>query len=125
MNTLTELAERVERLTGPCRETDGLIFKALEQRDGDVWTTFGDDNVWHRRDPKDRVAYDPPPDYTRSLDAAMTLARSNREAMLMFHVAFREYESDESNAPPNLFPQIRAMLAYHLRARASMEDQHG
>jgi hypothetical protein len=73
MTTLIELAEQCEKLTGPCRETDGLIFKALEQREEDMWTTFGDDEVWHRQDPNDHCAYDPPPLYTASLDVAMTL----------------------------------------------------
>lgn len=73
MGELLALAERCEKATGPDRELDGLIFKALEQREKDMWTTFGDDNVWHRRDPQDHAAFDPPLSYTKSIEAAKTL----------------------------------------------------
>lgn len=74
--TLDDLIARLEKLTGPDRQLDGLIFKTLYQRDEDMWTTFGDEDVWHRRDPSDHCAYDPPPNYTACMADAVTLVRS-------------------------------------------------
>jgi hypothetical protein len=67
---LTQLAERVMALTGPDREVDGLIFKALNpDRD---WFKFSD--CWCARCPDDAAAFDTPEHFTASLDAAMSLA---------------------------------------------------
>lgn len=54
------------------REIDGRLFKLIYEKPGDVWDEFGE-GVWHRRDPEDTCAYDPPPAYTASLDEAMKL----------------------------------------------------
>jgi hypothetical protein len=74
MRDFEELAEMAEAADGGSRRLDGLIFRALEQREGDVWVEFGDDDVWHRQDPDDRVAYDTPPRYTGSIDVAAKAA---------------------------------------------------
>jgi hypothetical protein len=89
--TLYDLADKVERLTGPCRETDAEICLAIKRPQGIVRA----------------------PAYTASLDAAMTLARNNREAMVMMYVAHRTFEHAEMDDPPNLLPRIKAMLAWH------------
>jgi hypothetical protein len=71
-DVLEQLIERLERAREPSRALDGLIFKATQEKLGDVWSEeIGD--VWHRQDPEDRVAYDPPPYFTGSVDAALTL----------------------------------------------------
>jgi len=70
MTTYQTLADRCRSTREPDRVLDGLLFKTLEEKPGDVWSdAFGDD-VWHRRDPDDTVAYEGPPAYTSSLDAA-------------------------------------------------------
>lgn len=52
------------------REFDGEIWKAVEP-EGD-WHLF-DDGLWCKRDPKDPIAFDPPPKFTTSIDAALSL----------------------------------------------------
>lgn len=80
---LLSLADRVERLQGPCRETDALIFKAIgapvpfqfaskmialswDEDDGCYFAPFGDM----------RVRYECPA-YTASLDVAASLIPAN------------------------------------------------
>lgn len=84
---IAELIAKLETLSGPDRETDGLIFKAVTEP-GDHWHQFdvGDDigeqslsPVWYRRDPDDESAYEAPPFYTESIDAALTLVPEGRE----------------------------------------------
>lgn len=122
---LTEIAERVERLTEPCRETDCLIFELGHRlltpaRRG----TIDGEPTGEYFDLNGDVLPERAPRYTESLDAAMTLARNNREAMLMIHAAFGSFESDEMDAVPNIFPRIKAMLLTILRARAASENSH-
>jgi len=66
---LIALAARVEGLTGPCRETDGLIAKALNPELD--WVLF--DDCWGSRCPHDGIAFDMPKPFTASLDAALGL----------------------------------------------------
>lgn len=82
MTDTTKLAERIEALEGPCRETDAEIYSALFPEkvpspivqsgygwrfDGQGWwCETGED----ARAPRNSIY---PPDYTASLDAAMTL----------------------------------------------------
>lgn len=70
---LPALVDALVFMTAPSRLADGEIFRAVCGRPGDVWRQFGDDDIWHRQDPKDTVAYEPPPYYTASIDAALTL----------------------------------------------------
>lgn len=82
---LIKLAEGVEALTGPCRETDALIMAALFVReDRHIGTREGwDDESWADCIPvKDAVWVDPATDkwvstharrFTASLDDALTL----------------------------------------------------
>lgn len=135
--TLTELASRVERLTGPCRETDLAVHLALwpdddlakmtqtrrglDSQEGYAWTISGASIVYERWTADGRCPHNggyPLPMYTASLDAAMTLARNNHEVMLMLHVAFYSFDSDEMDRDPDLFPRIKAMLLSNIRARA-------
>lgn len=67
-----EIIEKLGAGTGPDRVIDGLIFKAIEHRPGDIWTDQFD-GVWYRQDPEDAVAYECPPLYTACLDEAMML----------------------------------------------------
>lgn len=69
---LEALARRCEDAGEGSREIDGEIFKAACNCPGDEWWRF-DDGLWCRQDKEDRVAFDLPPSYTTSLDAAMTL----------------------------------------------------
>jgi hypothetical protein len=138
--TLTDLAERVEKLTGPCRETDGLIFKALEQREEDMWTTFGDDEVWHRQDPQDHCAFDAPPAYTASLDAAMTLVPEgvwyclsgpHSESGGRYRGGPQRFDmtmgigEDRADGKAASAPNATVAAALRLRARAASESSHG
>jgi hypothetical protein len=67
---LIALAIRCEQATGPDRELDGEIAMALmPHRD---WFRFED--TWGARCISDDSAFDMPDEYTRSIDAAMTLA---------------------------------------------------
>jgi hypothetical protein len=113
-NPLTVLAERVSALTEACRETDGLIYQSIDPVIVQCWPH------WNRAQLETIV-----PRYTASLDAAMTLARNNREAMTMIYVAHKSFEAAEMDDAPNLFPRIKAMLACNLRARAASESSHG
>lgn len=71
---LLALAERCEKESEGSRELDGLIWKAACEKPGDIWSRdLIDGNIWMRQDPEDTVAYEAPPAYTTSLDAAMTL----------------------------------------------------
>lgn len=69
-STLLILATRCEAVTGPDRMLDGEIWRATEP-DG-IWT-LDYHGVWMRQDEADHVAYDMPPAYTSSLDAAVSL----------------------------------------------------
>lgn len=129
--TLTDLASRVQGLTGPCRITDGLIFKALEERPGDEWTTFSDYGIWYRRDPDDHAAWDSPPDYTRSLDAAMASVPEGMEWVMArthdksdgdkpyFYASISESQVHYGHTP------ALALTAASLLARAASENSHG
>lgn len=65
--TLTELADRVEALSGPCRTTDALIAEA-------VGAKHGPDGGWCNDDNGDYWTTDECADlYTASMDAAMSL----------------------------------------------------
>jgi hypothetical protein len=70
---LERLAERCEKATGPDREFDGEIAKALSpERE---WHRFED--TWGARSVIDSAAFDMPDEFTRSLDAAMSLVLSD------------------------------------------------
>jgi hypothetical protein len=130
MSDLLALADRVQDLTSACRETDLAIMQATS---GHPWRwadsrTFEPQTVitW------DQYGADAPgnpfytlEEFTASIDAAMTLARNNREAMVMMYAAHRSFEHIEMDETPNLFPRIKAMLAWNLRARAALENSHG
>jgi hypothetical protein len=70
---MTALAEKVEALSGPCRETDKLIARALG------WTTEAPPHDIYRPLPSFWVAPDGsrhmafPPHYTASVDAVLAL----------------------------------------------------
>jgi hypothetical protein len=67
-----EMAASVRALLAPSRELEGILFRARHEQEGDVWSDlFGEDDVWHRRDPQDRGAWDSPPRVTESFDLAM------------------------------------------------------
>ena len=81
MTDLLKLAERVEALEGPCRETDVAVLSALgthvlEKQAGDRkpwWYIKGTDRRAYGSD-SGLNSYPPPvPRYTTSLDAAKTL----------------------------------------------------
>jgi hypothetical protein len=69
---LRELADRVERASGLDRHIDGLIWQSIEPQHD--YVMFGEvSQVLYRRDPHDSGAFDAPPPFTASIDAAMTL----------------------------------------------------
>ena len=73
---LNDLADRVEALQGPCRETDaaimGLFTHSVESDDGDYW--YG---------PHDQMPIRVP-DFTGSLDAAAALVPEGWEGRLIW-----------------------------------------
>ena len=72
MTNLLTLADRVEGAEGADRRLDGLIWQAIEP--DHEYVSFGEaSEVLYRRDPGDHSAFDAPPPYTSSIDAAMTL----------------------------------------------------
>lgn len=72
-SALQALLTRAENATGPDREIDGGIWKALTEKTGDVWSDNIVGDVWHLQDPQDTIAYEPPPYITASIDAALAL----------------------------------------------------
>ena len=67
--TLLALADRAEKATGGDRLLDGEIAKALSPNLD--WLLFPD--TWGARCQDDPIAFDMPPPFTASLDAAMSL----------------------------------------------------
>ncbi len=53
----------------PDRILDGRVFKAIHGGEGD-WSDEFEDEVWHRRDPNDAAAFDAPPTYSSTYEAA-------------------------------------------------------
>lgn len=76
---MTDLIARLAAATEPSRELDGLIFRAVNTGTPDAdWCAFdledeSDAIIWYRRDANDTIAWEAPPNYTASIDAALTL----------------------------------------------------
>lgn len=124
--TLTELAYLVERLTGPCREMDAEIAEAIMPSDAHRHAIINDIGLQC---------------YTGSLDAAMLLAPSGWQRLVRDHNGRKDYDGDgkgkngfgsvydKGNDGPiysayGATPAL-ALTAASLRARASMEADHG
>lgn len=71
MTKHTELIARLEAAEVGSRELDAEVWDIEDDRPR--WS-FGDDFPIYKRDPDDSVAFDSPPPYTTSLDAALALA---------------------------------------------------
>lgn len=137
MTDLLSLAARVEQLTGPCRETDCLIFEmghrllTPERRgtiDGEATGEYFDLNgdVLPERAPR----------YTESLDAAMTLCPELKEIHRPLTIKLAVSESgnffwatisnwkwgDLKSAGCKTWPI--ALTGVLLRARAALEGSH-
>ena len=72
ITSMRDLIAKIEAATGPDRVLDGDIWIAIngwQERDG----CRIPDGVWHRQDPNDRIAFEAPPAFTASIDAALTL----------------------------------------------------
>jgi len=71
--TNAEMSARLRALAGPSRVVEGLVFRIFDEEDGDVWSDLVDcdDEVWSRRDPEDRAAWDLAPPATSSFDEAL------------------------------------------------------
>ena len=68
------LIARLEEATEESRELDGLIFRATHQdQEPAHWDKYGAEDAWCHQDPDDKIAWETPPHYTTSLDAALTL----------------------------------------------------
>jgi hypothetical protein len=138
--TLTELADRVEGLTGPCRETDAMIDIACRVGPGAGFPTWVYTNfpIWRTRaggrvevvhhDGTGGVHWTPKP-FTSSFDCAMSLVLEDIEweagtAKLMDIgwarvVAIHDQWKSKASTP------TLALTAASLRARASMEADRG
>ena len=112
---LSALLAKLEAATGPSREYDAEIARAVG---------------WHLRDGMYGLEWIAPegrmrglPHFTESLDCAMTLARNQREAMVMMSVAFHATGYREPDQPVNLWPAIRAALMESIRARLAGQKE--
>lgn len=123
------LAERCEKESEGSRELDGLIWKAACEKPGDIWSRdLIDGNIWMRQDPEDTVAYEAPPAYTTSLDAAMTLVPEGHDWSLFSDngtaiagcMPASEDGCDLTDVP-GATPAL-ALCAAALRAQAEMEE---
>lgn len=127
-NPLTELAERVEKLTGPCRETDARIQCAL---DGHQFVSFSDKRGM------DQISTISTGEktlgvvlaYTASLDAAMTLVPENHEweagTALLTNAAWAGVIGLDGRWQAKAATPSLALTAAILRARAASESSHG
>ena len=116
---LLELAERVEGLSGPCRDVDALIKEAF----GHSWDYAAD---WGPRGSDRPVAYP----YTASLDSAMTLVQEGRDWMVDNFDGPHDRRCSASvfNKPVALYQDFEgfsttpalALTAASLRAKAAM-----
>lgn len=68
--TIDELIKRIEASTGPDREIDAALWSLWDSRP--LEECCGDGAIY-KRCPDDPIAFDAPPDYTSSLDAAVAL----------------------------------------------------
>jgi hypothetical protein len=137
---LTELAERVERLTGPCRETDCLIFEAghrllTPERRG---TIDGEPTGEYFGINGDQLP-ERAPFYTASLDAAMTLTEPGAEIIIstLYGVARVEYPLNFADHEPYQGEHVGGLIAPaicaailraidgKISARAASENSHG
>lgn len=71
--TYAEMSARLRALDAPSRVLEGIVFRMLDELKGDVWSDLvaSEDDVWYRRDPEDRAAWDGPAPVTSSFDAAL------------------------------------------------------
>jgi hypothetical protein len=74
---LLALAERIEKATGPDRWLESEIWRVVNGWPEEDGERFEDRTTapapWWRRDPNDRVAFECAPEFTASIDAALTL----------------------------------------------------
>lgn len=78
-----EMSARLRALTAPCPALNSVIFRMMEEVEGDVWSDLiaSEDGVWMRRDPEDRCAWDVAQDETGDFEVA--LARKLPSARLV------------------------------------------
>jgi hypothetical protein len=132
---LEELAERVEKLTGPCREADEDIARAVgyvPARGSNVEIAYG-----HFYVDADGDYIGAPPKFTASLDAAMTLVpegwfladlglwRSGAPTRTWAATLKLDPQCDERVHTSNKPSAAIALCTVALRARAASEDRHG
>jgi len=125
---LSKLADRVESLTGPCYETNGLVAEAVgwtcirhrTRRHHGLWVAPG-------KHPDDGCLKDPPM-FTRSIDAAMSLVPEgwtfDLQVRSHFSHAFLEAQEDERGAEvsaQNAATPALALTAAALKARAEVQ----
>lgn len=127
---LGALAERVERLTGPCRETDCLIFESghrllTPERRG----TIDGEPTGEYFDLDGNALPERAPRYTASLDAAMSLVVGDPywaiDQRLDHWIAAINYPGMLKTFRGKAKTEVQSRLAAILRARASMEADHG
>jgi hypothetical protein len=126
MGTLLELAARCEAATGPDRELDALIYRALAGFPTDHWYRYGETHL-----ADDRV-----PAVTASLDAAMTLIPEGWDGALYLaadaHKPCVQLETPEMRSSFRMLEEMAegtadslalALTAACLRARASLTGE--
>jgi len=121
MSDLSALIVALEGATGPSRELDGEIALVAGYRRNPSSTLFNKDGyVW--AEPGERFSYGTrPPEYTSSIDAALTLGRSSAEKFRMLEAVFRaDYPADEAR---HLFTACKAVVLDALKARQASSTQ--
>ena len=135
MSDLRELAERVEKLAGPCRETDSRVFRAMGSPLPSSFAGLGISLTWQPDGSATmpigdmQVRYDPPA-FTASLDAVVALIERELPDWVWnagaCHVAFlaageRPCSADIMDCGKAATPAL-ALLAAFLRAKGG---EHG
>ncbi len=68
-----EMSARLRALTAPSQALNSVIFRTMEEVEGDVWSDLiaSEDGVWMRRDPEDGAAWDVARDETGDFEVAL------------------------------------------------------
>lgn len=126
------LAKRVPEADIRDRKIEGEIFKLLEGHEGD-WSDNHDldgyEDVWHRRDADDHIAFDTPPRYLSDFGAALStkpdgylvtrLSQDVRDASWSCFIVM----PGKGGGYAQSSDAIRALIAASLSARATLEEE--
>lgn len=123
MTDLIALAERVEALSGPCRETDVLIIQALHTDIGPCEPHCAGETPIFWNDP---LYKKPCPPLTTSVDAVLALIETKRPgyAARTLRAAMTRFVPDDTRAPDHLARAVlwAFLISYAATLRAIKEN---